>query len=118
MNDKILEALKGVLYFPEGDNIVALNMVQDLKVEGNKVSFSIIFSKPDEKNMPVLRQTCEKTIQKIIPDAEVMIEFKTFSPSLSLSILKRVFLPSGETSLTNLTVCFPYLPSEMSFARS
>ncbi len=101
--EQFLKALSGVLYFPEGDNIVALNMVQDLKMEGHKVSFTIIFSKPDEKNMPVLRKTCENTIKAIDPEAEVFIEFKTYSPSLS-KVKHIVAVGSGKGGVGKSTI--------------
>lgn len=84
INEQILDALKTVLYFPKGDNLVALNMVRNIKVVDNMVSFEIVFSKPDEKNIPVLRKTCENVIKsKISESLEVKIDFHTFTEALS-----------------------------------
>lgn len=45
----ILDALKNVKYPGNGKNIVELGMVEDdIRIDGNKVSFSIIFDKPTD----------------------------------------------------------------------
>lgn len=45
----ILEALKNVRYPGNGRNIVELGMVEDdIRIDGNKVSFSLIFDKPTD----------------------------------------------------------------------
>ncbi|MBD5190308.1 MAG: Mrp/NBP35 family ATP-binding protein [Bacteroidales bacterium] len=45
----ILDALKNVKYPGNGKNIVELDMVEDdIRIDGNKVSFSIIFEKPTD----------------------------------------------------------------------
>ncbi|MBD5186563.1 MAG: Mrp/NBP35 family ATP-binding protein [Bacteroidales bacterium] len=45
----ILDALKNVKYPGNGKNIVELDMIEDdIRIDGNKVSFSIIFEKPTD----------------------------------------------------------------------
>jgi ATP-binding protein involved in chromosome partitioning len=81
---QILNALKDVLYFPKGSDIVTLKMVKDIKVDGHKVSFTITFPKQDDKSIPVLEKLSVAAIQNNFDDkAEVSIEFKVDFPSLS-----------------------------------
>jgi ATP-binding protein involved in chromosome partitioning len=80
----ILNALKGVLYFPKRNNIVTLNMVKDIKVEGHRISFTIILPKHDEKSKPALQKLSEAALRKHIDEqAEVTIEYSHEFPSLS-----------------------------------
>ena len=45
----ILEALKNVRYPGNGKNLVEADMVDDnMRIEGNKVSFSLLFEKPTD----------------------------------------------------------------------
>ncbi len=63
-NEQILEALKDVLYFPKGDNIVSLKMVQDIKPNGKEVSFTLIFPESKDKTIPIVRQSCVKALKE------------------------------------------------------
>ena len=50
----IIDALKNVRYPGNGKNIVELNMVEDdIRIDGNKVSFSLIFEKPTMRTTSV-----------------------------------------------------------------
>ncbi|MBR0177993.1 MAG: DUF59 domain-containing protein, partial [Bacteroidales bacterium] len=40
--ENVLEVLKDVIYFPKGDNIVALNMVENLMVRDNAIRFDLV----------------------------------------------------------------------------
>lgn len=84
INEKILNSLKSVLYFPKGDNLVALSMVRNIRVAGNLVSFEVVFSKPDEKNIPVLRKACENVIRNEVSNSlDIKIDFITLTEALS-----------------------------------
>ena len=55
-NELILHALKDVLYFPKGSDIVTLNMVRNISVSGHNVNFTIVFPKQDDKSKPALQK--------------------------------------------------------------
>src|SRR5210317_1587038 len=75
--EDILEALKGVLYFPKHDNIVNLDMVRDISVDGKKVSFAIFFQDRDEQNENIVRQAAiSAVINNVDLDAEVDAEIR------------------------------------------
>jgi ATP-binding protein involved in chromosome partitioning len=76
--EQVLQALEGVLFFPKGENIVALKMVTDLKVEGKKISFSIVFPKAVDKSNDIVIETSKKTLlEKVSKDAEIEIRVKS-----------------------------------------
>ena len=59
----ILDALEKVRYPGTGKNIVEMGMIEDdMRIEGNKVSFSIIFEKPNDPFMKSLIKAAEAAI--------------------------------------------------------
>ncbi|NCC74461.1 MAG: MRP family ATP-binding protein [Sphingobacteriia bacterium] len=62
--EKVLDALKEVIYFPKANNIVALDMVSEITVEGNRVSFSLLFDDPKAKNAEIVEKGCTEALKK------------------------------------------------------
>ncbi|MDH8700796.1 ATP-binding protein involved in chromosome partitioning [Dysgonomonadaceae bacterium PH5-43] len=59
----ILEALSKVRYPGTGKSIVEMNMIEDdMRIDGNKVSFSIIFEKPNDPFMKSVIKAAETSI--------------------------------------------------------
>jgi ATP-binding protein involved in chromosome partitioning len=102
--EDVLEALKGVLYFPKHDNVVALDMVRDIKVENNKVSFAIFFAERDEQNENTVRQACiSAVINDVDNDADVDVEIRY--PSDPLAKIKYIVaVASGKGGVGKSTV--------------
>lgn len=71
----ILDALSTVRYPGNGKNIVELDMVaDDIRIDGNKVSFSLVFQKPTDPFMRSLLKSAEAAIHThISPDVEVTV---------------------------------------------
>lgn len=107
MEDKkelILKALKDVLYFPKGSDIVSLDMVRNLEVDGNRIRFDIVFPKPDQKSPQTLQKMAESAIRNQVDEnAEVTIEFLTDYPSLS-GVKHIVAIGSGKGGVGKSTV--------------
>jgi ATP-binding protein involved in chromosome partitioning len=61
---QILDALKEVIYFPKGDNIVNLKMVDELAIIGNQVSFTLLFDDVNKKNADLVEKACISAINK------------------------------------------------------
>lgn len=102
--EDILEALKGVLYFPKHDNIVNLDMVRDIKVDVNKVSFAIFFAERDEQNENTVRQaSISAVVNNVDLSAEVDVEIRY--PSDPLAKIKNVIaVASGKGGVGKSTV--------------
>jgi len=62
--ESVLEALKSVFYFPKHENVVALNMIRDIKIDDSTVSFKLIFPEKDEKNEVIVRDACINSIRQ------------------------------------------------------
>ncbi len=69
----ILEALSNVRYPGNGKNIVELGMVEDdIRIEGNKVSFSLIFERPTDPFIKSIVKASEAAIANFIsPEVEI-----------------------------------------------
>lgn len=79
----IIDALKGVRYPGNGKSIVENNMVEDdIRIDGNKVSFSLVFDKPTDPFMRSVVRAAEAAITTgISPDVEVTVNVKTRQPA-------------------------------------
>ena len=60
--EKLVEVLKTIQYPPKNSDIVSLGMVKDLKVEGNKITFSVVF---DSFNNPHEKAIKEEAARKL-----------------------------------------------------
>ena len=69
----ILDALTNVRYPGNGKNIVELGMVEDdIRIDGNKVSFSLIFDKSTDPFVKSLVKAAETAINTYIsPEVEI-----------------------------------------------
>ena len=75
----ILDALATVRYPGTGKNLVEAEMVEDnLRIDGQKVSFSLIFEKPTDPFMKSILKSAEAAIKLAAgADVEVNISVKT-----------------------------------------
>lgn len=80
----ILDALEKVRYPGNGKNIVELGMVEDdMRIDGSKVSFSLIFDKPTDPFIRSLTKAAEANIHAFVsPQVEVMVNVKTRQPKV------------------------------------
>lgn len=69
----ILDALKNVRYPASGKNIVEAGMVEDdIRIDGNKVSFSLIFDKPTDPFIKSIVRAAESAIETYIsPEVDI-----------------------------------------------
>jgi ATP-binding protein involved in chromosome partitioning len=69
----IIEALKKVKYPGTGKNLVEMDMVEDnIRIEGNKVSFSLVFEKPNDPFIRSVVKAAETSIITYVsPDVDI-----------------------------------------------
>lgn len=76
MQDKIIEALRHVNDPDLKRDLVSLNMIQNVKVDGKKVSFDVVLTTPACPLKDVIRKDCLDAIKEHVgPDYEVDIRF-------------------------------------------
>jgi ATP-binding protein involved in chromosome partitioning len=58
----VTDTLSKVLYPGSNENIVAMDMVQEIRIAGKKISFSLVFQRSDDQNIPVVIKACEDSL--------------------------------------------------------
>ncbi|MFA8435928.1 MAG: P-loop NTPase [Marinifilaceae bacterium] len=69
---QVTDALRLVKYPGSDKDIMSLDMVQGLKIEGKKISFDLVFQKSDDPNIVPLKKACVGAILKFVDkDADI-----------------------------------------------
>ncbi len=62
----VTDALRTVIFPGSNEDIVSLEMPQEIRIAGQRISFSLVFQKSDDPNIETLVLACEKAIKKYI----------------------------------------------------
>lgn len=74
--EKVLEALSNVQEPDLGKDLVTLNMVKDIEIEGNKVSFTVVLTTPACPMKDMIGNACVHAIKLLVnKEAEVHVNF-------------------------------------------
>lgn len=74
--EDILKALSTVIEPDLGRDLVTLNMVKDVAIDGNKVSFTVVLTTPACPLKDLIKNNCHDAIHKqVSKDAEINIKF-------------------------------------------
>jgi ATP-binding protein involved in chromosome partitioning len=81
--EEILKALSNVQEPDLGKDLVTLNMIQDLKVDGDAVSFTIVLTTPACPMKDLMKNASENAIKLLVnPRAQVQVNFTSNTTSL------------------------------------
>ena len=101
--ENVLEVLKDVIYFPKGDNIVALNMVDNLMVKENAIRFDLIMEHANDPKNDILVNGAKRTLTEVFGDVD--IEIKVVEEKTALSKVKHIIaVASGKGGVGKSTV--------------
>ncbi|MBL7750098.1 MAG: Mrp/NBP35 family ATP-binding protein [Chitinophagaceae bacterium] len=74
--EKVLEALSNVQEPDLGKDLVTLNMVKDIEIEGNKVSFTVVLTTPACPMKDMIGNACVHAVKLLVnKEAEVKVNF-------------------------------------------
>jgi len=79
---KVLEALGTVMDPKSGKDITSMNLVSDLKIEGNNVSFTLSVTGVDSLTKSNMNFACMKAVRDVYADADVHVHISSKSPTL------------------------------------
>lgn len=101
--ENVLEVLKDVIYFPKGDNIIALNMVENLMVSENGIRFDLVVEHRDDPKNDILLNAAKRTLTGVF--GEVDIDIKVKEEETALSKVKHIIaVASGKGGVGKSTV--------------
>ena len=101
--ENVLEVLKDVIYFPKGDNIVALNMVENLMVNEEGIRFDLVVEHQDDPKNDIMVNAAMRTLTDVF--GEINIDIKVKEQETSLSKVKHIIaVASGKGGVGKSTV--------------
>ena len=101
--ENVTEVLKDVIYFPKGDNIVALNMVENLMVNEEGIRFDLIVEHLDDPKNDILVNAAKRTLTGVF--GEVNVDIKVKEETTALSKVKHIIaVASGKGGVGKSTV--------------
>jgi len=86
----ITDALRTVIFPGSNQDVVSLDMAQEIRVAGKKVTFSLVFQRSDDPNMKVVIAACEEAIQTQLGSD---IEIKGNITAKAIHQMERPILP-------------------------
>lgn len=81
MKDKVLEKLKGIVYGPDGADIVSAGMVSDIVVQGSKVIFSISLPPGANEGAGAMQKEAEEAVTAIDGVETVLVVLTAEKPA-------------------------------------
>ncbi len=90
--EKILEALSNVQEPDLGKDIVTLNMVKDISIEGNYVSFTVVLTTPACPLKDMIKNACVNTIRSMV-NKEAIVDVKFTANTSSNRKTNEAILP-------------------------
>ncbi len=104
--EQVLDALKGVIFFKKRDNIVNLNMVKEISIQGNEIKVAIAFEKLDDPGVGIVNKSAETAIKKIAgEDLTVDVQSIVDEDSIPLKGVKNIVaVISGKGGVGKSTV--------------
>ena len=101
--ENVIEVLKDVIYFPKGDNIIALNMVENLMVRDNAIRFDLVMEHANDPKNEILVNGAKRTLTEVFGDVD--IEIKVVEEKTALSKVKHIIaVASGKGGVGKSTV--------------
>ena len=101
--ENVTEVLKDVIYFPKGDNIIALNMVENLMVNESGVRFDLIVEHKDDPKNEILVNAANRTLKGVFGEIDVDIKVKEEETALS-KVKHIIAVASGKGGVGKSTV--------------
>lgn len=80
--DDVLKALSTVQEPDLGKDIVTLNMVRDITIEGNYVSFTVVLTTPACPLKELIKRNCIDAVQNLNKSALVTVNFTASTTTL------------------------------------
>ena len=101
--ENVTEVLKDVIYFPKGDNIIALNMVENLMVNEEGIRFDLVVEHLDDPKNDILVNAAKRTLTGVFGEVNVDIKVKEEETALT-KVRHIIAVASGKGGVGKSTV--------------
>lgn len=103
--EKIIETLKGVIYFPQSDSVVNLGMVESLEFDANRISFNMCFDNPSEEKNKIVLEAARKALRNTFGNnIDIQINAAMKSDNALSGVKHIILVASGKGGVGKSTV--------------
>lgn len=104
LKENVVTILKDVIYFPKGDNIVDLKMIENLHVDENGIRLDLAVEHPEDPKNEILVNAAKNALANAF-GPEINIDIKVVEEKTALSNVKHIIaVASGKGGVGKSTV--------------
>ncbi|HKK66668.1 MAG TPA: Mrp/NBP35 family ATP-binding protein [Bacteroidales bacterium] len=100
--DNLIKSLRDVLYPGNGKNVIDLNMVDNIKIDGKTVKFDLVFDKDNDPFIASMKQACVKILEEAFGKDNIDVRGNITAKSKAITKEAEINTNKAKTGISNV----------------